>query len=110
MAPMILDLSGESKVANVINDWKFLCDVVKIREDSRYLHHDMRQNTPGQTMTPRRKGQFYWRQFSIFKELGIRTVFVGMFDGVDEAATIYKVSNDIPVEKYFATYERMLSD
>lgn len=226
---MMLDLSGESKVANVINDWKFLCDVVKIREDSRYLHHDkkpvvllwglgikdrvwtpeqgaelvsffkndpryggayliggvdtywrtqggrsqpdarwakvyrsfdaispwsagryrddasmdqvrkevweadlaelkasgtgympaafpgfswdnLRQKTPGQTMIPRREGQFYWRQFSIFKELGIRTVFVGMFDEVDEATAIYKVSNNIPAGKYFSTYERMPSD
>ena len=23
----------------VMNDWKFLCDQVKVREDSRYLHH-----------------------------------------------------------------------
>ena len=43
-------------------------------------------------MIPRRKGEFYWRQFAIFKELGIRTVFVGMFDEVDEGTAIYKVA------------------
>jgi hypothetical protein len=31
---------------------------------------------PGSTMIPRRKGEFYWRQFAIFRNLGVRTVFV----------------------------------
>src|SRR5258706_5388730 len=44
---------------------------------------NMRRATPGKTMIPRRKGEFYWRQFAIFKQLGVRTVFVGMFDEVD---------------------------
>jgi hypothetical protein len=37
---MMLDLSTGSRgsTATVINDWKFLCDKVKVREDSRYLH------------------------------------------------------------------------
>jgi hypothetical protein len=61
-------------------------------------------------MIPRRKGEFYWRQFAIFKALGIRTVFVGMFDEVDEGTAIYKVSNDVPVGKYFVTYEGLPSD
>ena len=65
---------------------------------------------PGTTAIARRKGEFYWRQFAIFKALGIRTVFVGMFDEVNEATAIYKVSNEIPVGKYFATYEGLPSD
>jgi hypothetical protein len=65
---------------------------------------------PGRTMIPRRKGQFYWRQFAIFRELGIRTVFVGMFDEVDEGTAIYKVANQTPVGKYFVTYEGLPSD
>ena len=38
---MMLDLSmgRRGSTATVINDWKFLCDKVKVREDSRYLHH-----------------------------------------------------------------------
>ncbi len=198
----------------VINDWKFLCDKVKVREDSRYLHHqgkpvvllwglgfkdrpwtpeqgeelvkffkndpqyggvyliggvdpywrtlrggfaagrglgeglpDVRRDQPvgrrpisrrrrhgpraqggvgrrpgraeglgdrlhadgvsrlflgqptpdqaGTTMIARRKGEFYWRQFAIFRELGIRTVFVGMFDEVNEATAIYKVADKL---------------
>ena len=57
---------------------------------SRGTTCDARQ--PGTTMIPRRKGEFYWRQFAIFRALGIRTVFVGMFDEVDEGTAIYKVS------------------
>jgi hypothetical protein len=71
---------------------------------------NLRQTQPGKTMIARRKGEFYWRQFAIFKTLGIQTVFVGMFDEVDEGTAIYKVSNRTPVGKYFVTYERLPSD
>jgi len=33
-----------------------------------------------------------------------------MFDEVDEGTAIYKVSNETPVGKYFATYEGLPSD
>ena len=38
---MMLDLSmgRDATTAIVMNDWKFLCDKVKVRDDSRYLHH-----------------------------------------------------------------------
>ena len=65
---------------------------------------------PGSTMIPRRKGEFYWRQFAIFRRLGVRTVFVGMFDEVDEGTAIYKVANQTPVGKHFVTYEGLPSD
>ena len=37
----MLDLSmgRRRRRPTVMNDWKFLCDKVKVREDSRYLHH-----------------------------------------------------------------------
>ena len=50
---------------------------------------DLRQTAPGRTMIARRKGEFYWRQFAIFKGCRNRTVFVGMFDEVDEETAIY---------------------
>ena len=71
---------------------------------------NLRQTAPGATMIPRRKGEFYWRQFAIFKSLGIRTVFVGMFDEVNEGTAIFKVANETPVGKYFVTYEGLPSD
>ena len=38
---MMLDLSmgRDATTKMVMDDWKFLCDQVKVREDSRYLHH-----------------------------------------------------------------------
>ena len=65
---------------------------------------------PGTTSIPREKGEFYWRQFTIFKEMGVRSVFVGMFDEVNEGTAIYKVANDVPVGRYFVTYEGLPSD
>jgi len=71
---------------------------------------NLRRARPGATMIPRRKGEFYWRQFAIFKALGNRTVFVGMFDEVNEGTAIYKVANQVPVGRYFVTYEGLPSD
>ena len=71
---------------------------------------NLRQTKPGTTLIPRRQGEFYWRQFAIFRDLGIRTVFVGMFDEVDEGTAIYKVANVTPVGKYFVTYDGLPSD
>jgi hypothetical protein len=228
---MMLDLSmgRGAKTSVVINDWKFLCDQVKVRDDSRYLHHqgkpvvllwglgfkdrrwtpeqggelinffkrdrqyggvyliggvdpawrvlggasrtdpawapvyrmfdaispwdagrfrddasmdrvraaswegdlaeltglgigymptafpgfswdNLRQKPPGTTTIPRRKGEFYWRQFAIFRTLGIRTVFVGMFDEVNEGTAIYKVANETPVGQNFVTLEGLPTD
>jgi hypothetical protein len=41
---MMLDLSAGRRATTkmVMDDWKFLCDQVKVREDSRYLHHQGR--------------------------------------------------------------------
>jgi hypothetical protein len=228
---MMLDLSmgRRPNTAAVINDWKFLCDKVKVREDSRYLHHDkkpvvllwglgfkdrnwtpeqareliqffkddpkygrvyliggidplwrtlrgesrtepewikiyrsfdaispwdagryrneagmerfrktawegdlaelkgagkgymptafpgfswdnLKRAKPGSTNIPRKKGEFYWKQFAIFRTLGVKTIFVGMFDEVDEGTAIYKVTDQTPVGKHFVTYEGLPSD
>ena len=71
---------------------------------------NLQRTAPGKSAIPRQKGEFYWRQFAIFRQLGIRTVFVGMFDEVDEGTAIYKVANEVPVGKYFATCEGLPSD
>jgi hypothetical protein len=71
---------------------------------------NLRRLPPGRSLIPRRGGEFYWRQFAIFKELGIRTVFVGMFDEVDEGTAIYKVANQTPVGSDFVTYEGLPTD
>jgi hypothetical protein len=71
---------------------------------------NLRRAAPGSTEIPRRKGEFYWRQFAIFRELGICIVFVGMFDEVDEGTAIYKVANVTPVGQHFVNYEGLPSD
>lgn len=71
---------------------------------------NLRREKPGTTLIPRRRGEFYWRQFAIFRELGIRTVFVGMFDEVDEGTAVYKIANDVPVGKHFVTNEGLPTD
>src|SRR5262249_19154592 len=71
---------------------------------------NMHNAAPGKTMIARKDGEFFWRQFAIFKTLGVKTVFVGMFDEVNEGTAIYKISNQIPVGKYFVTYDGKPSD
>jgi hypothetical protein len=71
---------------------------------------NLRGVPPGTTMIPRRNGEFYWRQFAIFRELGIHTVFVAMFDEVDEGIAIFKVASQTPVRKHFVTYDGLPSD
>ena len=71
---------------------------------------NLRRARPGSTAILRRQGEFYWRQFAIFRELGVRTVFVGMFDEVDEGTAIYKVADKTPVGRHFVTYEGRPSD
>jgi hypothetical protein len=71
---------------------------------------NLRRAPPGSTNIPRRRGAFFWRQFAVFKALGVRTVFVGMFDEVDEGTAVYKVTNQTPVGRHFVTYEGLPSD
>ncbi|HEY3853146.1 MAG TPA: glycoside hydrolase family 71/99-like protein [Verrucomicrobiae bacterium] len=71
---------------------------------------NLRRKPPGTTTIQRRKGEFYWRQFAIFRELGIKSVFVGMFDEVNEGTAIYKIANQTPVGQNFVTLEGLPTD
>ena len=59
---------------------------------------------------PRLGGAFYWRQFVTAADLGIDMAYVAMFDEVDEATAIFKVSNAPPPQARFATYEGRPAD
>jgi hypothetical protein len=55
---------------------------------------------------PRRLGKFMWRQFYNIKSLGIKYVYVAMFDEYDEGTAIAKSAMDyfdIPKNQYFQT-------
>lgn len=61
---------------------------------------------------PRKKGEFLWAQLAAVRNLGAGSVYVAMFDEVDEGTAIFKCTNDPPVGKdtRFATYEGLPSD
>lgn len=60
---------------------------------------------------PRLGGQFLWSQAVATKRAGANMLYIAMFDEIDEATAIFKVSNDPPVgESPFLTYEGLPSD
>lgn len=71
---------------------------------------NLKGTEPGKTLIARDKGNFYWKQFYQLKTAGVKSVFVGMFDEVDEGTAIYKVSNTPPPGYHFVTYEGLPSD
>lgn len=64
----------------------------------------------GTSLKPRLQGNFMWKQFIAAKNLNARSVFIAMFDEIDEGTAIFKVTNDIPVNHYFTDYEGLPSD
>lgn len=59
---------------------------------------------------PRLGGAFFWRQFATAADLGMDMAYVAMFDEVDEATAIFKVSNTPPTQARFATYDGLPAD
>ena len=60
---------------------------------------------------PRLGGQFLWSQAVASKRAGAKMLYLAMFDEIDEATALFKVSNDPPVgETQFLTYEGLPSD
>jgi len=61
---------------------------------------------------PRLKGEFLWSQFVAAKKAGAASLYVAMFDEVDEGTAIFKCTNDVPVspQDQFATFEGLPSD
>ncbi len=67
------------------------------------------KNAEGATI-PRRGGAFFWEQFVKASELEIDMAYVAMFDEVDEATAIFKVTNTPPIQVRFQIYEGLPSD
>jgi len=61
---------------------------------------------------PRLKGDFLWRQFYNAIDSGSQTVYVAMFDEMDEGTCIFKVDHNPPssVESQFTNYEGLPND
>ena len=61
---------------------------------------------------PRLKGDFLWRQLYNAVDAGAQTIYVAMFDEMDEGTCIFKVENDPPSSEFtqFTNYEGLPSD
>lgn len=53
-------------------------------------------NGGGFNQIPRNGGQFIWDQFYLAKNAGANMIYVAMFDEVDEATAIFKISSNPP--------------
>ncbi|MGB0371451.1 MAG: glycoside hydrolase family 71/99-like protein [Opitutales bacterium] len=68
---------------------------------NRYAFKDAKFNH-----IPREGGKFLWSQAIAAKRAGADTIYLAMFDEMDEGTQIFKVSNNPPVgESKFLTYE-----
>ncbi len=59
---------------------------------------------------PRRGGEFLWEQFYELAQLKVDTVYVAMFDEVDEGTAIFKVTSSPPTQAHFVGLEGLPSD
>ncbi len=71
---------------------------------------NLTRKPPGSTQIARRGGRFLWEQFHELSKLGVDTVYVAMFDEVDEGTAIFKVTSSPPTQAHFVGYEGLPSD
>ena len=67
--------------------------------------HDMKKDAP-QNMIPRLGGRFFWKQVKGAVDAGAESLYLAMFDEIDEGTAFFKCTNTPPVgESSFITYE-----
>ncbi len=73
--------------------------------------HNMNPGSPSDQI-PRNRGKFFWKQLSTAIKNGAEMLYVAMFDEVDEATAIFKISKNPPVgaSKFVAFEEDIPSD
>lgn len=90
--------SPEEVTRHATRDWA--ADVEWCRERSilsmpvafpGFSWHNLHGGPLGQI--PRRKGEFLWRQFAEASRVGAETIYVAMFDEVDEGTAIFKCAD-----------------
>ncbi|CAA9445468.1 MAG: hypothetical protein AVDCRST_MAG64-4508 [uncultured Phycisphaerae bacterium] len=69
-----------------------------------------REPPGGASAIPRRGGRFLWEQFHALAPLKPATVYVAMFDEVDEGTAIFKVTDAPPTQAHFVGHDGMPSD
>ena len=65
---------------------------------------------PGTSDMPRQQGSFLWKQFVDAYNLNAQSLFLGMFDELDEGTQILKVTENYPTQATFKAYEGQPSD
>ena len=71
---------------------------------------NLTRQPPGSSLIPRRSGAFLWEQFHRLAQMGVDSVYVAMFDEVDEGTAIFKVTSSPPTQAHFVGYEGLPSD
>jgi hypothetical protein len=71
---------------------------------------NLQRKPSGSTIIPRRGGQFLWEQFHELARLRVDSVYVAMFDEVDEGTAIFKVTCSPPTQGHFVGCEGLPSD
>ena len=71
---------------------------------------NLTRQEPGSSKIPRRRGVFLWEQFHRLATMGVDTIYVAMFDEVDEGTAIFKVTSTPPTQAHFVGYEGLPSD
>lgn len=67
--------------------------------------HNMKKDAP-QNMIPRLGGRFFWQQVKGALDAGAESLYLAMFDEIDEGTAFFKCTNTPPVgESSFITYE-----
>lgn len=67
--------------------------------------HNMKKDAP-QNMIPRLGGRFFWQQVKGAVDVGAESLYLAMFDEIDEGTAFFKCTNTPPVgESSFITYE-----
>ena len=67
--------------------------------------HNMKKDAP-QNMIPRLGGRFFWKQVKGAVDAGAESLYLAMFDEIDEGTAFFKCTNTPPVgECPFITYE-----
>ena len=67
--------------------------------------HNMKKDAP-QNMIPRLGGRFFWQQVKGAVDAGAESLYLAMFDEIDEGTAFFKCTNTLPVgESSFITYE-----
>ena len=67
--------------------------------------HNMKKDAP-QNMIPRLGGRFFWKQVRGAVDAGAESLYLAMFDEIDERTAFFKCTNTPPVgESSFITYE-----